>query len=1023
MSAEDKHEDIAITGLAGRFPGAANIDRFWQNQITMQPVTVRLTPEAMAANGRTAQELSRGDLVGLSAIPDNTDCFDAPFFQITAAEAGLMDPQMRLLLETAWHALENGGCVADTFPGRIGVFAAANLSTYWLHNLAGRYRDADPNELLHIVSTNSQDYLATTIAYRLGLTGPALTIQTACSSGLVLTGSACQHLIDGSCDAALVLAASLTFPQGSGYFSTADSIFSPDGVCRPFDAGANGTFASDGVCAVLLKRTTDARHAGDRILARIRGWAVNNDGRRKIGFAAPSADGQREVLLEAAFAACIEPGDIDYIETHGTGTRLGDPIEFQAISDVHGRPERPGKKLALSSLKASTGHLGPAAGLAGLVRATLAVHSHTMPGTLHFKTLNPVIKAKDTPLYVLAQTAPFPVENRPPRAGVSSFGIGGTNAHLVLEGHDQPDPAAPVPAGLPEVVCLSAPDAAGLSRVRQSLLHALNADRPPATEKRHASLAEIADTSRLARHHFAFRCAVSVSDRTALAEALTTPLDRQAIRPVFSAPSVCFVFTGGGIPASGHARLLAENYPAFAEAIADIDHLRRHHNSPRVSEWLFRSKVVEDERDMVRSHLAAFAFGYATARLWQSLGVRPVMTLGHSLGEITAACCAGSISPDNALRFVEMRAEIIQQNAAPGELLAVALGQNALAPYLAACPGVEIAGHNGTDQSLVAGERPLIDILAEKLRGDDVQVSMLPIGRPVHTSRMQAACTPTQAAAAGLFSTPDIPIASTVTGRIETNQIADPAHWAKQMVCPVNLSGAITAAARAGATLFLELGPRATFVTAAARTLRGLGHEPDWRASFNLGSNPDDATILNAASETRAWLFERGVPTAAPHRAPAAMTTLPPYPFAPLRFWRDEHRSPQQTSWQSAPVSPISDAAAHQAAAAQAEPADEASAEDATGLLRAILSTIWQAELGLSHIAAKDSFVGLGGSSLVALKVVGAIERRIGLRPPLITLTNAASFDAFVDEVTALLIDESMDETATTHAMPLENAK
>ncbi|WP_273727516.1 type I polyketide synthase [Brucella gallinifaecis] len=1011
-SIEDMHEDISIIGVSGRFPGAPDIDTFWKNQLDMRCGAVRLTHEEMAANGRTEAELDRKDLVGLSATVDASS-FDAPFFQTTAAEAELMDPQMRLLLETAWHTLENGGCVPEDMRGRIGVFAAANLSTYWLHNLAGRYREADPNELLHIVSTNSQDYLATTIAYRLGLTGPALTIQTACSSGLVLSAVACQHLIDGSCDAALVLAASLTFPQGGGYFSTAESIFSPDGICRPFDAGANGTFASDGVCALLLKRTANAIEAGDRILARIKGWAINNDGRRKMGFSAPSADGQRDVLIEAMAAANIEPGDLDYIETHGTGTRLGDPIEFEAIRDVHGHAIQPGKQLALSSAKSSIGHLGPAAGLAGLVRATLAVHNRTMPGTLNFSRLNPVIAVADTQIYVLGQTAPFPLSSRPPRAGVSSFGIGGTNAHLIIEGVNshESEEADIAETGLPETIGLSAIDADGIERARQSLRQWLESDRIPATERRRASLSEIADTSLFSRQPFAYRSAVSGRSREEIIDALKLPLEKKSIRPVFNTPAVCFVFTGGGVFASNHARVLAENFPAFAEALNEIEQLQRQRGKPSIGEWLFRPKVAEDERDMVRSHLAAFAFGYANARLWQSLGVKPGMTLGHSLGEVTAACVAGGISLDSALAFVETRAGIIERCSVPGELLAIALGQEALAPYLTAYPDIEIAGHNGTGQSLVAGERPSIDRLAEQLRSDDVLVSMLPVGRPVHTSRMRAACDPAHAACAGLFHPPAIGVASTVTGKLEFAGIADPQHWARQMVTAVNFTGAIQTAALGGTTLFLELGPRATFVTAGAQTLRALGHEADWRASFNLKTSPTDDTILNATAETRAWLFERGIVTSAPHRPRAAMTTLPSYPFARLRFWRDEHRHS------------ASEPAVRTLSEFNAPSLAEHQDEDGADMLRSILAEIWQVELGQKYIGAKDSFVGLGGSSLVALKVVGTIERRIGVRPPLISLTNASSFEQFVGEVTQMLIGEIDDEASTAHTNQPETVK
>lgn len=989
-------ETIAIIGLAGRFPGADDIDTFWENQVAMRAGSSTLSRAQMAASGRTDEQLARKDLVGLDASIRDVDCFDAPFFGINANEAELMDPQMRLLLETAWETLENGGCVPSTFSGRIGVFAASNLSTYWLHNLAGRYRDADPNELLHIVATNSQDYLATTIAYRLGLTGPALTVQTACSSGLVLSGIAAQHLLDGSCDAALVLAASLTLPIGGGYFSTADSIFSPDGVCRPFDADANGTFASDGVCAILIKRAADAEADGDRVLAHIKGWALNNDGRRKIGFFAPSSEGQRDVLYEAAAAAGILPGDLDYIETHGTGTKLGDPIEFEAIRTVHGQAIAPGARLALSSVKSSIGHLGTAAGLGGLIRAALAVHNRAMPGTLNFKALNPSIQAEGTQLHVLDRTMPFPQRDRPPRAGISSFGIGGTNAHVIIEGVEPVDAGPAGEGAFPEVVGLSAIDADGVARARRRLRDWLESDRVPATETTPATLAEIADTSLFARQAFAFRSAVHGRTRAEMIEALSQNIDPKALTAITAPARVCLVFTGSGVPASSHCESLARNFPAFGDALAEIDALLARNGQSPVTDWLFRRKTADDERHLAQSHVAAFTFGYANARLWQAMGVSPSIVLGHSMGEIAAACVAGAIDLADALSFVGTRARIIEESAGPGELLAVALDAGALAEPVALFPGMEIAGHNGIGQTLVAGPRPTIDRFAEHLRGLDVAVSMLPAGRPFHSSRMSATAEPIGKAASGLFRAAALPLASTVTGAIETGSLANPRRWSAQMTTPVDFTAAIDAALGEGATLFLELGPRATFVSAASRTLRARGGPISWRASLNPRPRAGEADILSAIAETRAWLFEHGVATQSPHRPSARKTTLPAYPFARLRFWRDEHRTPESPFIRQ-PVT----------RAETIDPGTPQEDETAEDMLRTLIAGIWAAELGQSHIAGNDSFLALGGSSLAALKVAGAIERSIGLRPPLVSLTESQTFDAFVAAVTQMLLDEA----------------
>lgn len=999
----DLAETIAIIGLAGRFPGADDIDTFWENQVAMRAGSSTLSREQMAESGRTDAQLARRDLVGLDASIRDFDCFDAPFFGINASEAELMDPQMRLLLETAWEALENGGCVPSTFAGRIGVFAAANISTYWLHNLAGRYREADPNELLHIVATNSQDYLATSIAYRLGLTGPALTVQTACSSGLVLSSIACQHLLDGSCDAALVLAASLTFPVGGGYFSTADSIFSPDGVCRPFDANANGTFASDGVCAILVKRAEDAEADGDRVLAHIKGWALNNDGRRKIGFFAPSSEGQRDVLFEAAAAAGIQPGDLDYIETHGTGTTLGDPIEFEAIRAVHGQAVAPGDSLALSSVKSSIGHLGAAAGLGGLVRATLAVHNRTMPGTLNFRTLNPSIRTEGTQLHVLDRTTPFPRRGRLPRAGISSFGIGGTNAHVIIEG-SEPTPTAPGSEGTwPEVIGLSAIDTNGIARARSRLRDWLASGRVPATESVPATLPEIADTSLLARQAFTFRSAVHGRTRTEMIEALSQHVDPKTLTAITTPSRVCFVFTGSGVPSSSHSESLARHFPAFRDALAEIDALLAQNGQSPVSDWLYRQKTADDERHLAQSHVAAFAFGYANARLWQAMGVPPSIVLGHSMGEIAAACLAGAIDLADALSFVGTRARIIEEAAEPGELLAVALDAGSLAEPIALFPGMEIAGHNGIGQTLVAGPRPMIDRFAEHLRGLDIAVSMLPAGRPFHSSGMSATAEPIGRAASGLFRAATLPLASTVTGAIETDRLENPSHWSAQMTTPVNFTAAIDAAIGEGATLFLELGPRATFVSTASRTLRARAGDLSWRASFNPRPRASEADILSAIAETRAWLFEHGVVTQSPHRPRAKKTTLPAYPFARLRFWRDEHRTTESNPGpRPVPHAETSD------------PETPYQNETAEEMLRTLIAGIWSAELGQDHIASNDSFLALGGSSLTALKVAGAIERSIGVRPPLVSLTESQTFEAFVAAVALMLLDEDDDVPQNT---------
>ena len=1011
---------IAVVGMSSRLPGAPDIDVFWRDQMAMREGARWISYADARTRGRTEDDLRRTDFVAREATIDDVDRFDASFFGVTAAEAEVMDPQIRLLHEVAWTTLEDAGCRPDRADTRIGVFAAANISTYWLDNLAGRYRGIDPNELLHLVSTNSQDYLATTLAYRLGLTGPALNIQTACSSGLVLASVACQHLLDGSCDAALVLAASITLPQGGGYFSTADSIFAVDGVCRPFDADASGTFASDGVCGILLKRLDTAQEADDRVLAVIRGWALNNDGRRKIGFFAPSIDGQREVLLEAAAAADIAPGDLDYIETHGTGTKLGDPIEVEAIKAVHGRPAQPGRRLGLSSVKSAIGHLGPAAGLCGLLRAALALHTGMMPGTLNFKALNPAIRTADTQIFVVQEPQPFPQLDRPPRAGVSSFGIGGTNAHMVLEGYPaQTEAAADDVAAdnvtnepmsdAPEVLALSGVDAAALERRRTQLLAWLQATETPVGEPAFPSLTRIADTAMHHRVALPYRQAVVGASRQAIAEALARPVAPERLRPVPAEPKICFVFTGSGVPALTNAQALADMSPPFAAALREIDDHLAALGYPPVTVWLKAPKSADDERDLTRSHVAAFAFGYAHARMWQALGIDPALVLGHSMGEIAAACIGDAAGLKDALAFTAERAGIIQALASDGELLAVAMDRVAVGNRLDAFPGLSIAGENGVGQSLVAGPRPGIAALRDALRGDDIPCSVLPAGRPFHSPGMAATRDAIALAAEGRFGPSCLPIASTVTGSIETAAVARSAHWSNQMTTPVDLTGAIDAALSQGCTLFLELGPRPTFAVGGGRTLMDRNSTAAWRSALNLEPDAKFRDVADAVAQTRAHLFEHGFPSQAPHRRRARKTVLPSYPFARHRYWRDAHRHAERAPTANAPI-PRTEIAGSPAYDAVADPCGQPTAES---LLRDLLADIWRQELGRPQIDGRDSFVGLGGTSLAALKVVGVIERQLGMRPPLASLTTAPTFDDFVSVVADLLIrDEAAERTA-----------
>ncbi|NUR27832.1 MAG: polyketide synthase, partial [Catenulispora sp.] len=451
--------DIAVVGMAGRFPGARDLRRFWGNLREGRESVSFFSQEEVLAEGVAAELLEKPGYVRAGAVLDDVDLFDARFFGYSAREAAILDPQQRLFLECAWQALEDAGHVPGVHRGSVGVYAAGSLSTYLLHHLLS-HRPVDvSNDGFEMLIANDKDYLASRISYKLGLDGPAMNIQTACSSSLVAVHVACQALLNDECDLALVGGSTVRLPQRRGYLYQEGMILSPDGHCRPFDAGAGGTVGGNGVGVVVLKRLGDALADGDRVAAVIKGSAVNNDGSRRVGYTAPGVDGQATVIAAALGAAGVDPATVTAIEAHGTGTRLGDPIEIAALSKVFTGP--PGS-CAIGSVKSNVGHLDSAAGVVSIIKAVLQLENRELVPSLNYAEPNPEIDFDRTPFRVNTELRPWDTAGGPRRIGVSSFGFGGTNAHVVLE--EAPD-AAPSPSRRPvQVLPLSAATPGALDR-------------------------------------------------------------------------------------------------------------------------------------------------------------------------------------------------------------------------------------------------------------------------------------------------------------------------------------------------------------------------------------------------------------------------------------------------------------------------------------------------------------------------------------------------------------------------------
>nr|CRI73802.1 CongB protein [Streptomyces conglobatus] len=621
--------DIAIIGMACRFPGAATTETFWQNLRDGHESLVFFTDDELLADGADPEELKKPGYVKAGHVLPGLELFDGGHFGIPDDEAEILDPQHRHFLECSLAALEDAGYEPAGFPGEIGVFAGAGMNTYLLTHLAERFQRESSVGHYRLMLANDKDFLATRVSYKLNLRGPSMSVNTACSTGLVTVHQACLSLLAGECGLALAGAVHLRVPQVRGYLHQEGMIFSPDGHCRAFDADAGGTVISSGVGVVVLKRLVDAVADGDTVHAVIKGTAVNNDGSHKTGYTAPSVARQAEVVRDAQRVADCPPDTIGYVEAHGTGTALGDPIEVAALTRAFdGVP--PGRVL-LGSVKTNIGHLDVAAGLAGLIKTTLMLRHRTIAPSLHFRSPNPDIDLTDGPFRIATETAEWPADGAPRRAGVSSFGVGGTNAHVILEEPPAPAPAPPRAAG-PELLVLSARTPQALARATGDLARHL---------KRHPGLdpGAVAHTLAVGRRAFAHRRAVVCEDLSdgALALAIGDParvLEGQAGESAAFA-FVCAAATGPVADAPALYRSLA----VFRGAV-DACAAAQPHGGPDAMGLLTGAGG---------DTLAAFVTGYALARTCQESGVRPAAVCGSGVGRVVAGCLAGVLDLGQAL--------------------------------------------------------------------------------------------------------------------------------------------------------------------------------------------------------------------------------------------------------------------------------------------------------------------------------------------------------------------------------------
>lgn len=984
--------DIAIIGMSGRFPMAKNIHEYWENLINGKECFTQLSDEQITATGVKPDLLKDPNYVKVSPFLEDYDKFDPQFFGYSPREASMMDPQQRLFLECCWEAFEDAGYNADVYDEPVGVFGGSAINTYMI--FSGVY-NRFYTEFLPSVVGNDNSFLANRVSYQLNLNGPAVTVQTACSSSLVSIHLSIQSLLSGECTMALAGGVAVWVPHGAGHLYKEGNVFTKDGHCRAFDAKATGTIFGSGAGVVLLKRLDDAIRDADNIYAVIKGSAINNDGAKKTDYTAPSVDGQAEVIVEALANAGVSAEDISYVETHGTGTFIGDPIEIRALTKAYRAFTDRNGYCSIGSVKPNIGHLDASAGAAGLIKAVMALKYKMIPPSINFDEPNPAIDFENSPFYVNKSLRKWESEDESPLlAGVTSLGMGGTNAHVILQ--EAPVIEKPnVEDQWPLLITYSAKKESALDDYSAKLAEFLK-------KNPYTSLPNVAYTLQTGRKEFSHRRFLVAESRDGAIEKLEklpassvkTFSDHAEDRDVvFLFPGQASQYVNMGLDlylSNTVFKKHLDNCAEILKPIIDVDIRKMIFPTPGHEE-----SATEQLQNTVYAQPAIFSIEYSLAMFWIDLGIKPVAVLGHSMGEFTAACIAGVFDLETGLKLIAMRGSIMQELEL-GSMLAVMLPPSEVEKYLN--DRLSISVINTPTSCVLSGDTEAIEAIKKVFDAKDIYTRLLETSHAFHSHMMDPVLEKYRDFVSAMtFSPPSIPVLSaTRADWTSPNELTNPDFWVDNIRQPVQFADAVEKLFEKPEWILLEVGPRNTLTTLAMQHPEITPNQVLVQ-SMRHPKQPQDDNVFALAALGRLWSSGYPVDWKRVYKDnPVYKIPVPTYAFQRTRCWIDRENFESDHLLKNSQNGHAIDDSLNQGL-------------EKRNVIEEV-TAIWEEFLGIEQIKKDDNFFALGGNSLVAVQLFDELKRKLGVRLPLSALFEAPT----IEQITHLIEPKAKIEKKTT---------